>query len=162
MLWSQSSHLNVVISSYLETEGRLERNLFFLDCLDVDLPDEAVVGHDLVSVHHVHDGLGKGNLPDGGHIESVHVVPPVDLVVLVLPVLDGRDVERGSVREHQPPGLQPLVPGEQDRVQHGLVEQAVAHPLRDDNVHLLYSIRQTDLLHFTAQYFNLIGEIVLL
>ena len=108
MLWSQSSHLNVVISSYLETEGRLERNLFFLDGLDVDLPDEAVVGHHLVPVHNVHNGLGEGDLPDGGHIEAVDVVPPVDLVVLVLPVLDGADVEGGLVGEHQAPRSQPL------------------------------------------------------
>ena len=115
-----------------------------------------------IPVNRIYDGLGEGDLPDGGHIESVHVVPPVDLVVLVLPVLDGGDVERSSIREHQTSGLQPLVSGEQDRVQHGLVEEAVAHPLRDDDVDLFDSIRQTDLLHLAAEYFDLVGEIVLL
>ena len=32
---------------------------------------------------------------------------------------------------------QPLVPGEDDGVEHGLVEKAVAHPLRDDDVHFV-------------------------
>ena len=34
--------------------------------------------------------------------------PPVDLVVLVLPILDGADIESGLVWEHQTPGGQPL------------------------------------------------------
>merc|ERR550539_64003 len=138
--------LNVVISSNLKAEGGLERNLFLPDGLDVDLSNEAVVGNHLISVHRIHDGLGESDLPDGGHIEPVDVIPPVDLVLLVLSVLDGGDVEGGLVGEHQTSGLQPLVPGEQDGVQHGLIEQAVAHPLGDDDVNLLYSIRQTDLL----------------
>ena len=149
--------------------------------MDVDLSNEAVVGHHLISkknlwfcsfylpnlvciipVHRINDGLCESDLPDGGHIEPVDVIPPVDLVLLVLSVLDGSDVEGGLVREHQTSGLQPLVPGEQDGVQHGLVKQAVAHPLGDDDVHLLYPIRQADLLHFTTQNFDLIREIVLL
>jgi hypothetical protein len=33
-------------------------------------------------VDNVNDGLGEGDLLDGGHVEPVHVLPPVDLVVL--------------------------------------------------------------------------------
>ncbi len=33
-------------------------------------------------VNNVHEGFSDGNLPDGGHVKSVHVVPPVDLVIL--------------------------------------------------------------------------------
>jgi hypothetical protein len=40
------------------------------------------------------------------------------------------------VREHETTRLEPLVPGVEDSVQHGLVEEAVAHPLRDDDVNL--------------------------
>ena len=61
---------------------------------------------------------------------------PVDFVVLVLPVLNAAHVESSSVREHQTVGRQPLVPGVEDGVQHGLVEEAVAHPLGDNDVHL--------------------------
>lgn len=47
---------------------------------------------------------------------------------------------------------QPLVPGEDHGVEHGFVEQAVAHPLADDDVHFLH--RQLHLLHFTFKYGN--------
>lgn len=47
------------------------------------------------------------------------------------------------------PPYQPLVPGEDDGVEHGLVEEAVTHPLRDDNVHLLH--RQLHLLHLALE-----------
>ena len=45
---------------------------------------------------------------------------------------------------------QPLVPGEDDGGEHRLVEQAVAHPLAYDNVHLLYG--QLHLLHLPLEY----------
>ena len=144
--------LNIVISSDLQVERRFEGDVFLLDGLDINLFDQTLVTDNLVPVHHVHDGFCQGDLPDGGHVEAVDVVPPVDLVVLVLPVLDGGDVERGSVGEHQTPGLEPLVPGEEDRVEHGLVEEAVAHPLGDDDVHLLNTIWQGYLLHLTTKY----------
>lgn len=47
------------------------------------------------------------------------------------------------------PSYQPLVPGEDDGVEHGLVEEAIAHPLWDDNVHLLH--RQLHLLHLALE-----------
>jgi hypothetical protein len=37
----------------------------------------------LVPVDNVNDWLGEGDLLDGGHVEPVHVLPPVDLVVLL-------------------------------------------------------------------------------
>lgn len=62
----------------------------------------------------------------------------VDLVVFVLPVLDGRHVQRGSIWEDEAIGCQPLVSGIEHSVEHRLVEEAVAHPLADDDVHLLH------------------------
>ena len=54
------------------------------------------------------------------------------------------------VQDRHPAGTyQPLVPGEDHRVQHGLVEEAVAHPLRDDDVHLLHG--QLHLLHLALE-----------
>ncbi len=38
---------------------------------------------------------------DARHVEAVDLVPPVDLVVLVLAVLDGADVEGGAIGEHE-------------------------------------------------------------
>ena len=60
--------------------------------------DEAGGGDHLVPVHHIHNGFADGNPPNGGHVESVHIVPPVDLVVLVLTVLDSRHVQGGPVQ----------------------------------------------------------------
>lgn len=42
---------------------------------------------------------------------------------------------------------QPLVPGVDDSVEHGLVEQAVTHPLRDDDVYMIHW--KLHLLHLT-------------
>ena len=69
---------------------------------------------DLFVVDHIHERLGDGHLPDAAHVEAVHVVPPVDLVVLVLPVL-ARDsmlmvISVLGVREH-------LVTGHPDHTQ---------------------------------------------
>ena len=87
-------------------------------------------------VHAVYQRLRHCHLPDTGHVKPVHIVPPVDLVILVLPVLDTGEVEGGLVGEHEASLSQPLVPGVEDCVEHGLVEEAVAHPLGDDDVHL--------------------------
>ena len=45
---------------------------------------------------------------------------------------------------------QPLVPGEDDGVEHRFIEQTVAHPLADDDVHLLHG--QLHLLHLPLEY----------
>lgn len=45
----------------------------------------------LLSINDVDKRLGDGHLPDGRHVETVHIVPPVDLLVLVLTVLDAAD-----------------------------------------------------------------------
>lgn len=47
---------------------------------------------------------------------------------------------------------QPLVPGKDDRVEHWLIEETVAHPLADNDVYLLH--RQLHLFHFTLKYGN--------
>ena len=80
-------YLNVVISPDLQAEWSFERNLLFLDGLNIDFPDETIVGHHLVPVHNVYDWLGESNFPYGRHVKAIDVVPPVDLILLVLPVL---------------------------------------------------------------------------
>ena len=67
----------------------------------------------LVSVDDVDEWLLERHLADAAHVEAVDVVPPVDLVVLVLAVLDRRHVQRRLVGEHQAVRRQPLVAGEQ-------------------------------------------------
>lgn len=47
---------------------------------------------------------------------------------------------------------QPLVPGKDHGVEHGFIEQAVAHPLADDDIHFVHG--QLHLLHFPLKYGN--------
>merc|ERR1712086_355180 len=115
--------------------------------LDVDLLNEAGVGDHLIPVDTVHQWFCEGNFSDAGHVESVDIVPPGNHVILVLPVFNPAHVQSCFVWEHEPTLSQPLVSGVEHCVQHGLVEQAVAHPLRDDDVHLLNASRQLDLLN---------------
>ena len=51
------------------------------------------------------------------------------------------------VGEEQTVVGEPLVTSVQDCLQHGFVEQTVSHPLRDDDVYLLY--RQYDLFYLS-------------
>lgn len=51
----------------------------------------------LLSINHVDERLGDGHLPDRRHVETVHIIPPVDLLVLVLAVFDAADEQRASV-----------------------------------------------------------------
>merc|ERR1712168_1772890 len=92
--------------------------------------------------------LTDRDLLHAGHIESVHVFPPVDLLVLVLAVLDGADVESSAIGENESGWRQPLIPGIQDGFEHGLVEEAISHPLGHDDVDLLNTVRERYLLHF--------------
>lgn len=63
-------------------------------------------------------------------------------------VLDGTYVEDSLVGEHEPVWLQELVACDQHTVQHGFVEQELAHPLRDYDVYLILRTRQfLDVLH---------------
>lgn len=81
-----------------------------------------------------------------------------DLLVLVLAVLDAGHEDGGLVREDQAVLDEVLVAGIQDRVQHGFVEQEVAHPLGDDDVHLVEG--QLDLLHLALQQRDLVRHAV--
>ena len=112
--------------------------------------DQVGVGHYLLGVHLVNERLGQRHVSNAAHVESVDIVPPVDLVVLVVAVLDGQNVKRGLVGEHETAGYEPLVTGVQDRVQHGLVEETVAHPFRNDNVDLFDAIWESiDIFDFS-------------
>jgi len=150
--------LNVVVSLDCEGEGRVEGDVVFGASLDIDLFEETRVGHHLVAVDDVHQRFLESIVFDAGHVEAVDVVPPVDLVVLVLSVLDGRDVEGGAVGEHEAVGGQPLVSGVENGVQHGLVEEAVAHPLGDDDVDLFHG--QFDVLHFAADHGDFVRKVI--
>jgi hypothetical protein len=64
----------------------------------------------LIAIDDVDQGLLERDLSDARHVKAVHVVPPVDLVVLVLPVLDGTHVQGGAIRKHEAVRSEVLVP----------------------------------------------------
>ena len=53
-------------------------------------------------------------------------------------------------RHHTSLWLQEFVARFQNRVEHGLVEQGIAHPLRDDNIDVLDVIRKRYVFDFSA------------
>ena len=60
----------------------------------------------------------------------------MNLFVLVLRILNAGHVHGGLVRHNDAALVEPLVARHQHRVQHGFIEQSIAHPLRDDDIHL--------------------------
>lgn len=69
--------------------------------------------------------------------------------MILLVVLDGAHLQHSLVGEHFAIGLEVLVARDQDTVEHGLLEQKLAHPLRHDDVHLVLRPGQfAYLLHF--------------
>ncbi len=105
------SHLHIVVTLDNETEGSIKGNVVLRAGLDVDLFHQTGIGHDLVAIDHIDERLLEGYVADARHVEPVDIVPPVDLVVLVLAVLDRRNVQGGAVGKHETVGSEPLVPG---------------------------------------------------
>lgn len=81
-----------------------------------------------------------------------------DLLLLVVTILDTSKEDGRLVREDQAVLLQVGVTRIQHGVQHGLVEQEVAHPLRDDDVDL--GEGHIDLLHLALDQGDLVGHTV--
>lgn len=86
--------LDVVVAPDGDVERAAERQVLGLDRVEIDVLDDARAGDDLLGVDDVDQRLRDGNLADATHVEAVHVVPPVDLVVLVLPVLQEQSKNR--------------------------------------------------------------------
>ncbi len=83
-----------------------------------------------------------------------------NLLILVVAVLNGSNVHGGLVREDEAARGEVLVTGDKNGVQHGLVQQEVAHPLRDDDIDVLN--RQDDLLHLALDQGNDVVQVVVL
>mmetsp|Transcript_2317 Transcript_2317/g.5432 ORF Transcript_2317/g.5432 Transcript_2317/m.5432 type:complete len:217 (+) Transcript_2317:532-1182(+) len=62
----------------------------------------------------------------------------MNLLLLVIVVFDTLNVQSGLVWEDEPSRNKPLVASDKHCVQHGLVQQTIAHPLRNDDVHFLH------------------------
>lgn len=82
----------------------------------------------------------------------------VDLLLLVVAILDTGNKDGGLVREDEATLLEVAVTSPQDSVQHGFVEQEVAHPLGDDDVDL--GERKSDFLHLALEKSDLVAQAV--
>mmetsp|Transcript_5695 Transcript_5695/g.14416 ORF Transcript_5695/g.14416 Transcript_5695/m.14416 type:complete len:411 (-) Transcript_5695:111-1343(-) len=133
-----NKRMDVVVAGALELEGRREGAVVLHHLGDVKALELARLGDHLLLLHTVHQRLAHRNLPDARHVKAVHVAPEVDLLLLVLRVLDCHDRHGGRVREHEAARREPLVAGIQHGIKHGLVQQKVAHPLADNDVHLVH------------------------
>lgn len=80
--------------------------------------------------------------------------PPrtVDLLVLVLSIFNSSNVDASLVGKDDAAGNEPLVASKNDRVQHGLVEEEIPHPLAHDDVDLLN--RELNLLDLALDAFD--------
>ena len=65
----------------------------------------------------------------------------------------GTDEEEDCFVEDSSSGTD-LIPGIEYSVEHALVEEAVAHPLGDDDVHLGHALGQRDLLNLAPRQDN--------
>lgn len=54
----------------------------------------------LFGIDHIDERFGNSNLSNRAHIETIYVIPPVDLFVFILSILDSGDEQCASVREH--------------------------------------------------------------
>jgi len=148
------------VNGDLEVGSEIE--ILLLDSVQVDIQNLAEVTHDLISVSDINQGLDQSSALDARHLETVDIVPEVDLVLTVLLVLDGGEEERSLVGEEEAIRGQPAVTSNKDGVEHGLVEEEVAHPLRDDNINLFNAIGKRNLLKLALDQGNLVLKTVLL
>ncbi len=93
--------------------------------------------------------LPERGVPERAEVDPVEVVlvPEVDLVDLLHVerlVREGRHVQVSPRGEHPSARLEPLL-GVKVRLQHPLVEQHVAHGLRDDDINLFRQLNLLDL-----------------
>lgn len=72
--------LNKVVSLHDQVERSLKIQIFLPDGVQVDLLDHVRAGDDLLRIDDIHQRFTDGHLPDRAHVETVHVVPPVDLL----------------------------------------------------------------------------------
>lgn len=103
------TNLNIIIPLNSQIKWGFKRNIILRASLNIDFLQETRICHHLIAIDHIDQGFLQSHVSDAGHVEAVDVVPPVDLVVFVLTIFDGRDVQGGAIREHKAGWGQPLV-----------------------------------------------------
>mmetsp|Transcript_32422 Transcript_32422/g.70797 ORF Transcript_32422/g.70797 Transcript_32422/m.70797 type:complete len:339 (+) Transcript_32422:511-1527(+) len=183
---TKARHLSLLLAvGFGRLHRQLKRLVHHLDvvdaaCVEVELLED-VGGPDALVGMDVHPRAGLQEvlrlllvvlLAEALQVDAVLLVGgpreavPVAQRVLVVHVLLRRLVAADRRQEHAAVArvqgtarLQPLVACNQDGVQHGLAEEEIAHPLGDDDVHLL---RELELLHVALHDLDFVAHAVIL
>ncbi|GMR58296.1 hypothetical protein PMAYCL1PPCAC_28491 [Pristionchus mayeri] len=96
--------LKAVVAPHSQHKIGGPREIEYLNSVEVDLLDAVAVGHNSVAPYSINKGLSDCHLANGRHVEAVHFVPPVNLLILVLPVLDAVTKSLALSGKSRPPG----------------------------------------------------------
>jgi hypothetical protein len=171
--------VDVVGAAHGEGEGKLESEVVDGAGVKIEGKNARGVGDNGLELDDVDEGLGEGGVLERAVVEAPDVVPDCEnslaccqrldekwmehttnLVLLVVAVLDTSHEDGGLVREDKTLAVlaEVAITRPKDGVKHRLVEEEVAHPLRDDDINL--GERKLDLLHLALEKGNLVREAV--
>lgn len=141
--------LNEIISFDSQMEAAGEGQVRLCYCIQINLLDHTRISYDLLRINHINERLTDGDFTNLRHVKAINIVPPVNLIVLVLSIFNRCHEETTAIRIQDAIGFKPLIASEKNCIQHWLVEKAVAHPFRYYNVDLFDAIRKWNLFDFT-------------
>jgi hypothetical protein len=168
--------VHVVGAANRERVWEVECEIGDLAGVQVEGDERCGISDDSLEVNSVDKRLGKGGALEGSVVEAPDVIPDcasrsvtvkmlrenarltVDLLLLVVAILDTGDENGGLVGEDETTLLEVAIASPQDSVQHGLVEQEVAHPLGDDDVDL--GEGKSNFLHLALEKSDLVAQAV--
>eukprot|EP00128_Syssomonas_multiformis_P011372 Colp12_sorted_trinity150504_noHs@31065 len=129
--------MNVIIAVGSDLERHFEGKILLLNGQDINVLQGSSSRHNLILFHGVDEGLRDSQVLYDTHVKTINTVPPVDLVFFVVGVFDGTQVHGCFIRIDETTRVQPLIPCEQDCVEHRFVQKGIAHPLADDDINFL-------------------------
>mmetsp|Transcript_5603 Transcript_5603/g.15191 ORF Transcript_5603/g.15191 Transcript_5603/m.15191 type:complete len:210 (+) Transcript_5603:528-1157(+) len=147
-----------VVAGCFDFERRLEGEIVLGAGKDVQMEDGNCVRDHRCGQDNINDRFLDSDLLDRCHVETVHVIPEVDPLLLDLTVFDAAYVHDCLVGEDHAVLDEPFVAGEQDGVEHRFVEQEVAHPFADDDVNVING--KLYLLDLSLDDFDVLGKSV--
>jgi len=126
--------MNIIIPGRSQAEGDLKGQVFLLASQQVDVLDGIGVCHDRLKLNRIDKRLTQRDFFYTRIVEAVDVVPEVNLLVFIFFIFDSSKIYSGSVREDHSSRFQVLVAGNEDGIEHRLVQKEVAHPFADDDI----------------------------
>ena len=136
----QSERMHVILAHHGKREFVREVELLLRDCREIGFPHFDHVRADLVHVDPVDERLGERAPLHSLHVYVVDGVPEGVFIFLVDFVFDADHVDGGFTGEEDAALTQPFVARVEHAVEHRLVEQHVAHPLRDYDIHFVHAV----------------------